>query len=112
MLHSIDNSDHISHGHKGISPVNFLTIPQTVWGVVNSLNYPQNRIRHDASGHLFNRCGFEVLEARGQPHPKALNDLQEFAGIGAIDADFKSGHTLEGLAILDSYFLLRNANAP
>jgi hypothetical protein len=109
MLHAIDNSDHLSHGDRSISPVNFLTIPRAVWRVINSLTYPQNRMRHDSYSRLFADCGCDVIAARGHPHPRALNDLRRFEARNAIDPDYKRAPGIENLAILDSYFLLRNA---
>lgn len=107
MLHSIDNSDHLSHGQSGISPVNFLTIPEGMWAFINSISYPQNRLRHSRYARLFQECGCEVLDARGRPHPAALNDLFSFAKCNAIDVAFREYDGLEDLAILDSYFLIR-----
>lgn len=109
MLHSIDNSDHLSHGQRDISPVNFLTIPKGLWGFINSISYPQNRLRHDNYSHILRACGCEVLEAKGNPHPRALNDLFTFAKSNAIDIAFKNAGNLENLAILDSYFLVRRS---
>lgn len=107
MLHAIDNSDHLSHGQMNISPVNFLTIPKGLWDLINSISYPQNRLRHSNYKKLFSECGCEVVEAQGRSHPRALKDLISFEKRNAIDLAFVENSNLEDLAILDSYFLTR-----
>lgn len=109
MLHAIDNSDHLSHGRRNISPVNFLTVPRATWKVINAISYPQNRLRHNNYKRLFRDCGCALLEAQGRPDMRALNDAKSFVKNGSIDVVFREYDRLEDLAILDSYFVARRS---
>lgn len=106
--HAIDNSDHWSHADGRLSRVNFLRYSDRHFGLLNRFNpldY-QNRLRHPEYAELLRGAGFEVVTARSDPEPKALEDLKTLP----VAARFRA-FPEEDLARLDSYFVARRPPA-
>jgi SAM-dependent methyltransferase len=102
--HAVDNSDHWSHTDGRLSRVNFLRYSDRFFDLLNRFNpldY-QNRLRHPQYVELLREAGFEVILARSDPDPKALEALKTLP----VARRFQ-GFPVEDLARLDSYFLAR-----
>lgn len=63
MVHLIDYSDHLEHGDKSISTVNFLTWSEQNHALVNLLmREGENRLRHHEYVNVFHKAGFSVVK--------------------------------------------------
>jgi SAM-dependent methyltransferase len=78
MCHIIDMSDHWAHADRSISPVNFLQFDGGMWHLAgaNPQNF-QNRLRRFEYVRMFERNGFRILRATGEPDPRCLTALRE-----------------------------------
>ena len=63
MVHLIDYSDHLEHGDKSISKVNFLTWSERDHALINlMMREGENRLRHHQYVSLFHKAGFNVVK--------------------------------------------------
>lgn len=77
ICHLIDMSDHWEHQDKSISRLNFLAQRGPLWWLanLNSQNY-QNRLRRAEFIALFERAGFDIIAADGEPDQRAMESLR------------------------------------
>ena len=108
MCHVIDNSDHWEHRDKSISRLNFLRFDDGLFwkfSCFNKQNF-QNRMRHSDYIALFERTGWQVVAAVGEPDATALQALRQLPLAAKFRA--KSHHDL---AILTSGFVVQRGAA-
>lgn len=109
MCHIVDNSDHWWHVDRRLSRINFLRYSEVRWRwfAINPLDY-QNRLRHSDYLNLAQRSGFEIVEDRSVPDPRALDELQRLR----VDRMFAT-YFPDDLATLTSRFVARaEPNSP
>ena len=102
MLHLIDHSDHLEHGDKSISKINFLTWSPRKHALVNYLlNEGENRLRHHQYQGIFEKSGYRVISATAEIHEptralvKTLRLVEPYARM-----------TPDQLAVLSSLYVL------
>ena len=62
MVHLIDHSDHLEHGDKSISKINFLTWSNENHALVNRLiKEGENRLRHHQYRPVFEAAGYRIV---------------------------------------------------
>lgn len=103
MSFRIDYQDHYAYFDQGISVYNFLRYPETTWAIFNPPLHYQNRLRHSDFLRIFEREGFDVVDANcvvGSAEDLKL--LEQFP----LDKRF-GGYSLKELSIRSSHIVLR-----
>jgi SAM-dependent methyltransferase len=74
--HLIDMKDHFSYFDQSITKYNFLTYPDSIWGLVNSSIAYQNRLRYSDYHRLFKDAGLQLIDEEIEWAPE--EDLRAF----------------------------------
>lgn len=106
MCHIIDMSDHFEHKDKSLSRLDMLRYGDKEWrSKTRDPQDYQNRLRQFDYVRLLNETGWKILKMKGEPDPKALQDLK---GMKIMPVYANVPH--EELAILTSLIVATQAN--
>jgi Methyltransferase domain len=103
MVHDVDESDHLEHGDKSISRVNFLTLSDGIWSLVNRCWDYQNRLRHHEFLPLFHEAGYDVVKESAWTDPKVMAVLPSLKLSPPYD---QMSH--KQIAVMHSVFVLKH----
>lgn len=105
MVHLIDNSDHLEHGDKSISKINFLTWSSRKHAAVNALiKMGENRLRHHQYAPLFEAAGYRIVSAAADIHEPTRAAAASLRLVAPFDR-----MSPEQLAVMTSLYVLARA---
>jgi SAM-dependent methyltransferase len=106
---TIDLRDHFSFMDRRLSPYNFLRFDTRQWRLLSSRLNHQNRLRRSDYIALFRSAGFEVVAERSVgPSAQDLEALRRLS----LAEPFRSGYSLEDLAVKQLSVVVRPAGSP